>query len=674
MKIFSFLCFLWLCVLKAEPYIKDGKIHFSFEESQKKAQRVSVVLFHDEKSRSFPMQNIEGYLWACEIETASLLSGIYDYQFRINRFELVNDPKNSFLMPDTLRSAFVLSGDKKKLILNLDDIDSKDVGSMKIALLWHMHQPFYNSSLDKPFMAPWVRCHSTSAYFAMPYLLSQYPQIACTINLTGSLLFQINKYIKVFKECVDPQKKKIDATRYFSLGESLDPWIDLLLKETSSFDFQDDQLLCGNGGWHCFAINPLQIAKFPEYQGLKNKNLSIQEKRTLKFFFFLAWFHDIFLRKEISLPTGLSSNVCDFIKEKDGKFFLLKEVSEDDCYTLLYEVFKVMQAILPMHKSLSNLELTTTPFFHPIMPLLISSDAAEEAPFSSAFKGTIKMQFEEDAEQHVIMALEYFKEIVGYKPLGMWPAEGAVSKEMIPILAKHGVKWIATDEDVLKNSMPDCSPLKPYNVGYQNQSIEVFFRKTNLSNCFFQQADLEKVMASLLRMASHSEERIVVLISDGENPWEYYQDNGYAFLSNFYGRLNGYQKKGILKTTTPSKYLLQKKLETIDLRPGTWMSGSFETWVGEDSENLAWEMCFEARQHLEKYQIPRPQLMTVAPIHGSKEYYAWKAWTSLYIAQSSDWYWWFGSDQNCPGEENFRNIFLQSLQSVYNNIFHFLAE
>ena len=70
-----------------------------------------------------------------------------------------------------------------------------DNRTLKIALLWHMHQPFYYDPLKGMFTMPWVRLHATKDYLDMLILCKDYERIKPIFNLTPSLILQIQMYL-----------------------------------------------------------------------------------------------------------------------------------------------------------------------------------------------------------------------------------------------------------------------------------------------------------------------------------------------------------------------------------------------------------------------------------------------------------------------------------------------
>ena len=65
---------------------------------------------------------------------------------------------------------------------------------LRIALLWHQHQPYYRKG--NHFILPWVRLHAAKDYWDLPALAEQFPSLKQTINIVPSLLVQLDEYIR----------------------------------------------------------------------------------------------------------------------------------------------------------------------------------------------------------------------------------------------------------------------------------------------------------------------------------------------------------------------------------------------------------------------------------------------------------------------------------------------
>lgn len=552
--------------------------------------------------------------------------------------------------------------------------------------------------------APWVRTHGTKDYYDMAAMLEHYPNVHCTINLTTSLLKQLQHYyVERLSKCVNARSDELTMAKFEKEVEgTIDPWIDLLVKPAEDFDENDRDYLFRNP-WNALSMSEVLLERFPEYERLKfrfraenGQNATPQEMRELKFWFFLAHFDPDFLVGPVSLPSGDVCDLSDLVLKADGKYQLRHPVSEHDCQRLLLEVYKVLSNIVPIHRKLQyhaetrqgQIELITTPYTHPILPLLYDSDAARVCQPNDPLPP--RFSFPQDAETHIKKALTFFQKTFGESPGGMWPAEGSVSHEIISLFARNGIRWIATDKQILERSVPHGqSPLTPYRLYTMWADVAIFFRDTYLSDRVgFTYQTMRGEGASddfihyVLQAASHDNDRDILLtvILDGENAWEWYRGDhdGKEFLHSLYRKLEQCFETRQIITVTPTEYLLGNSARDVPphspstlpsiekLWPGSWINANFDTWIGEEEENNAWGYLLQARIDLERVGIPQPDPNSAVPEVGTREWYGYQAWEAMYAAEGSDWFWWYGEDQNAPGgDKPFDEAFLTHLYNVY---------
>jgi hypothetical protein len=135
---------------------------------------------------------------------------------------------------------------------------------------------------------------------------------------------------------------------------------------------------------------------------------------------------------------------------------------------------------------------------------------------------------------------------------------------------------------------------------------------------------------------------------DGENAWEFYPGGGKEFLEAFYGRLAGDPQ---VRTVKVSDYLRENppQRHLPRLFAGSWINNNFRIWIGHDEDNLAWDYLNKARLALDGTDNPT-------------------AWQELYIAEGSDWCWWYGDDHSSENDAVFDALFRKHLQNVYSLI------
>jgi alpha-amylase/alpha-mannosidase (GH57 family) len=576
-------------------------------------------------------------------------------------------------------------------------------------IIWHQHQPLYLDPAKDQLQGPWVRTHGTKDYYDMAALIGKYPKIHCTVNLTSSLLYQLDDYyVQRLKPYIDVKKNHIDEKRFLDAWAGrTDPWIDLALKPAEEFTGDDLAILLSNP-WNAFAISSVMMDRFPQYKLLREKYvnggssvLSKQERREIKFWFYLAYFDPDFLEQRVTLVNGMTVDLRDLIKKNaDGTYTLKKTIREEDCNRMIAETYKVLSAIIPIHKQLmyhhdsrkGQIEIVTTPFYHPILPLIYDSDLEKICqPNDSA---PHRFHYPQDANAQVAKAVSYYTKQFGVKPSGMWPGEGSVANDILPIFKKYGIQWIATDEKVLARSTPQNQPKYfPYAVLDETKTavnVAVVFRDTEISDkigftyqTFKGEEAADDFVKSIIKYASPdgSEDRLLTVILDGENAWESYRldNDGKEFLHAMYRKLTELDAIGQIKTVTPREYLEGNSTRNIPahpigsipklewLWPGSWINANYDTWIGEGEENLAWEYLLTARNDLEQSGIKSPDPSAPTPQKRTSEWFAYKAWESMYAAEGSDWVWWYGNDQTAPGSDKpFDRGFITLLKNVYN--------
>jgi alpha-amylase/alpha-mannosidase (GH57 family) len=575
-------------------------------------------------------------------------------------------------------------------------------------IIWHQHQPLYLDPESDQLQGPWVRTHATKDYYDMTSIAESYPNIHFTVNLTSSLLYQLQEcYVNRLSPFLDKKKNRIQAEKYFKkFGGKTDPWIDLALKPTAEFSANDKKYLLTNV-WNAFGISDVMIVRFPQYQALQKKywnegaaRLTEQDMREIKFWFYAAYFDPDFYEGQHALADGSVLDLTDLLmKNEQGCYFATRTITEDDCNRIIAETVKVMAAIVPLHKKLmyrpafhkGQIEVITTPYYHPILPLIYDSDLARTCqpldPMPSRFN------YPQDAEIQVAKSVAYFKKIFGVKPNGMWPGEGSVAGEILPVFARQGISWIATDEKILNRSNPGGRPCYyPYTAAAGNgkkDNTVLVFRETELSdkigfvykNYYGEDAANDFIGHVLRFMPPENEpDRLLTVILDGENAWEWYRfdNDGKTFQNALYRKLSELYTDGRVITTTVTEYLkgnpkrniashAPKKFPKIEwLWPGSWINANYDTWIGESEENQAWEYLLIARQDLDASGLPQPDPKKSAPRSGTKEWYIYRAWESLYAAEGSDWFWWYGTDQNAPsGERPFDLGYITHLKNIY---------
>lgn len=610
----------------------------------------------------------------------------------------------------------VLDGSKRKAIVKR---------TVYLHLLFHQHQPTYEDPIAGQLTSPWVRKHATKDYYDMASRLLPYPDVHLTMNLTSVLLKQLEVYyVERMKPYVDTKSNKVDAAAFLAKWKGrTDPWIDLLLEPSPTPQAATEKQigLLYADPWSCVSTSPVLMKRFPDYEALREKNpatLTQQDYLGLKIWFELAWMDPDFLDGAVTLATGDVVDLTDVIEKKpNGTYFLKVPLSEQLANRIVAEEYKIMAATVPIHKQMAydpdkakagkptgQIELTTTPFYHPILPLIHDTDLMGPGqPFDP--KPAQKYAYPADAAAQVGKAVAYFEQLFGFKPRGMWPGEGSVAEDVVEHFVKYGVRWVATDQQVMEKSggYGGGAPVGPFMVdvdkqvgeaGDKTDELGVYFRNTNQSNDIgfkYQGLTGDEASDDLIKNVTSqaptfgAPDRVITLILDGENAWETFskEHDGVGFFVKLYGKLSALQTSGEVITVTGSEYIegnparnvpahpLDKLPELEPLFPGSWIGGNFGIWIGESEENAGWGYLLKARQDLAKSGLPQPDPLQLAPTTvGSLDYEIWYAWEELYGAEGSDWFWWYGADMTSPSNDDspFDQAFRTHLAGMYKHM------
>jgi alpha-amylase/alpha-mannosidase (GH57 family) len=526
------------------------------------------------------------------------------------------------------------------------------MADVALAFLWHQHQPYYPDDVAGENPMPWVRLHGVKDYYGMALHLLEVPEMRCTINLVPSLLVQLLAYTDR-----NASDRFLDVSRVPADGLSEEDCLFLL-----------DHFFMANA--EQMILPSPRYAELYQRRGLGRSTAHEALRRfqprdylDLQVWFNLTWVH----------PLAIEQDDC--LRELRAKG---RNYSEDDKAALLSKHLEILRRVLPLHQELAErgqIELTTTPFYHPILPLLFDKKLAREA------MPDVKLPhytggYEDDAAVHVRRAVEYHEQLFGHAPQGMWPAEGSVCQSMIPLLAKNGIRWIATDEEILSASthgavsrdgrghVRDPAALyKPYRVREGDAELSIVFRDHALSDLIgfhYQRSDpgaaAENFVGNLHGIAQAIPDGNTAFVNvtlDGENCWEHYPGGGVEFLRALYQRCT--QTPGV-RTVRISDYLAEHPPhDTLPhLFAGSWISHNFAIWIGHEEDNAGWDALHRAREHLSRQSAANAELSA-----------AERAWEELYIAEGSDWFWWFGDDHSSAQDALFDHLFRKHLQNVY---------
>jgi alpha-amylase/alpha-mannosidase (GH57 family) len=531
--------------------------------------------------------------------------------------------------------------------------DQAEDDVLYVAIIWHQHQPVYFKDPETGvYERPWVRVHAAKDYLDMAAILEQYPDIHVTFNITPSLIRQLDDIAGGAKDLY---------------------WV---MSEIPAEDLTGDDKAFILARF--FDINPRVVARFPRYQELAEMRddpsaWEVHDFRDLQVLFNLAWTDPDWLAEE-----PLASLVAK------GRGY-----EEADKEIIFVEHLRIVQEVIPLHARLQaagQIEVTMTPFAHPILPLLVDSNVAQVAMPEAELP--TRFVFGQDAVAQVNLGVEFYREHLGVAPRGMWPAEGAVSQSIVQMVARAGIQWMASDEEVLARSLAAIEDFtrdsadtvqqadalyRPYTVtGGRGGKVAIIFRDHLISDKVgFEYSGMDgqaaaddfigRLNAIQAQLEAEGAEgpHLVTVLLDGENAWEYYDNDGKAFLHAMY---QGLSQAEHLRTVTPSEYLamIEAPRELESLWPGSWINHDFGTWIGEEEENQAWEYLLATREML-RDTLPDAE-------HYLSEERIEAAMMTMYIAEGSDWFWWYGADQNSGSDEAFDAQFRRYLEQVYSQM------
>jgi len=540
-----------------------------------------------------------------------------------------------------------------------------------VCFLWHMHQPYYKDPETGTYILPWVRLHAVKDYVALPRIFRNFPKVRHTFNLVPSLLIQLKDYVENGAEDIFltlSRKNALDLTR----DEE-----EFLLKNFFS------------------AYPPTMILPQPRYADLYMRQESARravgrpgapggfgasEYTDLMTLFNLAWFHPL-------------------LRDEDGELSRLwrkgRGYTEKEKGYVLDRQIEIMAMAIPEYRKLAGQdggELSTTPMYHPILPLIIDVRSAQDA-LPGAPLPKQPFAYPTDALEQLTKGRDTFQALFGSSPKGVWPSEGSISPATMELIARAGFQWSATDEGLLSKSLGktfhrDAEGIpaeadriyQPYQADTPAGTISLFFRDHHLSdligfeysrwgstdaaNNFVHKIELIYKKLSSLPAYRRNDSYVVPVILDGENAWEYFYDSGKLFLSTLMDRLGRLSPNILCITFSQAADLIKSKNYLPSIPTGSWIDGTFNIWIGHEEDRAAWEMLARARGLWQLRFDQGQRAATGAPKTRNME----KAKEHLLVAEGSDWCWWYGDDHFTPHGPEFDRLFRHHLKAAYREM------
>ena len=526
--------------------------------------------------------------------------------------------------------------------------------AIRIVFLWHMHQPFYKDMVTGEYRLPWVRLHALKDYYGMVKLLEEFPTVHQNFNLVPSLMTQIQEYAD---------------------GKAHDPFFDVAAKPAADLSPEEKRFALT----YLFQANQANmIGRYPRFQELWEKfhNAGDDPARAERYFTKqdftdlqvlsqIAWFDEFFLEEpEIAALVRKGS---DFSRA-DQEFVLGREK-------------ELIARVLPAYADgarRQGIEISTSPFYHPILPLLCDTNAGHTStpglPLPAA-----RFRHPEDAREQLDRGLDLHEKVFGVRPKGAWPSEGSVSDEVMRIGHEVGLRWMATDEGVLGRSLGvnfgrDSHGVLPADLAQKLYSVWRFESGEAQMHLVFRDHALSDLIGFVYsgmpaRDAAHhliqnikkvaqpvlsaGKDAMVPIILDGENAWEYYPESGRDFLRFVYDQIA--RDPQLAGVTISEAIDQQKTFPTLpSLVPGSWINANFNVWIGAPEDNKSWDRLSEARDRFSELEKSVPAAQRDL------------AYEELLIAEGSDWNWWYGPEHHSANDREFDELYRKHLSNVYH--------
>ncbi len=531
------------------------------------------------------------------------------------------------------------------------------VKKLNIAFIWHFHQPVYQENYNEDFLMPWVRLHSSKDYYDMLWRIEDFKKIKLNFNISPILVESVERYI----------------------NGAHDVHSRLLVSDVDALNNDDKNFILQ----HFFDANYANmILKRSYYASLYNKRyskdnistdaFSNQEYADIMANFTLCWID----KKFIEIFPNLK-----YLMEKEENYTL-----EDrrEIFNIQLEIFKRLADLYRKYQKQNRIEISTNPFYHPILPLLLNI-REDKYQYCENLPEKSKLM-EEDAFEQTLKSLNYFEKFFGERPKGLWLPEQCISKDAVEMLSKLGIKWTITDEGILANSIHkeftrdfEGNLEDPYDlcVNYKlpDLNTNIIFADSFFANLVgfgygnyegeIAANDFYEKIKTIQNKLENSprEEHLLTIAMDGENCWESYANDGDIFLNTLYSLI---ENDPDLETVLMSEFLDKSEPRILDeLSSGSWINRNFDLWIGEPTKNIAWLYLDKTRTALEntKNQLlqeaknPKEKQKVLEIINKAKQ--------EIFIAQGSDWFWWYGEPNESGNDHIFDYLFRAHLKNVY---------
>lgn len=525
---------------------------------------------------------------------------------------------------------------------------------LSVAFVWHFHQPNYQVQPNGIRLMPWARLHAIKDYLDMLLIMDKFPNLKLNFSIVPTLLDTIEDY-------ANNEAHDIHSKLAVTPVDELTP-DDKLYILNYFFDANYENMIAPNP-----RFNELYNRRY-EQQDVSIDSFSLQDYSDIMMLFNLVWFDPIW------------KNVYPELKkfEDKGRNYTLQ-----DRINLIELNRKIIRQIIPTFKKYQDegrIEILTSPYHHPIVPILINP---KDLKFTNSKYSLLetKVALMVDLKEQIKLSIEKITDTFGKAPKGVWPSEHCVSQKALDVFANMGFKWVITDESVLSNSIKkefirdfrgcyenpyDICSLYSYQTK-QEKEINIVFRDSfipklisfeyphrNSANCADDLFERIKTVYDKLRVSPDSN-HLLTIAMDGENSWASYPEDGRLFLEKLYSLI---EEDNTLKTVLIGDYIennkkFEKKLKKV--ASGSWVNQEFQLWIGEPTKNLAWQYLIEARNLFKANE--KAGKLTKEQIQSIKN--------EIYIAEGSDWFWWYGEPNNSGQDHIFDFLFREHLRNIY---------
>jgi len=522
-----------------------------------------------------------------------------------------------------------------------------------------MHQPQYRDPATGRYMLPWTRLHALKDYWGMVKVLEEFPQVHATFNFVPLLAEQIEEYAS---------------------GQFREGWFEIAFAPAEKLgpDTKREAIE------RAFQVNENYLQRWPRFGELASlvrsggteacvAHWSPGEWRDLQLLSQLAWMDEEYLAKDPAV-RALSEKGRDF--------------TEEDKAVLLDKQHELLAAVLPEYRiaaARGQIEISTTPYYHPILPLLCDTDIARVANPHTPLPQP-PFRHPEDAREQLVRARQFHERVFGKAPAGLWPSEGSVSDEALEIAADLGFRWFATDEGVLgrtrnigfwrdASGYPENGPelYTPWRFDRGKGAMLGFFRDHYMSDLVgfvYSRMGADAAAEDLYRRIRAAGDRepwgktaTVSLILDGENAWEYYAGNGREFLRRFYERVE--RDKEIQALTASEAMEAAADAPRLEgIFPASWISANFDVWIGHAEDVRAWELLRDARDAFERAKSRGALTNSSKP--GDWTAQGRRAYEAVLASEGSDWCWWYGPEHGSSNDAEFDTLYRKHLTEIYD--------